>query len=242
MSAPPAPPGVRALRLLDGAARTLRSAATAVVAGLEAFALPQRCPGCGAEARPERLLCDGCLALAQPLAVPLCARCLARGAEPVGCIVHPGHAVWAGWVYDERVALLVHALKYGDRPGLARELSAGLARALPGRPASFVLYFVIGKDELTDESSAELQRVLAELKSRPIPDVAVIGHTDSVGGTEANDALSLQRAERVKGFLAGIGIDPARIQVSGRGERELLVPTGDNVAEPRNRRVEINVR
>ena len=98
---------------------------------LLAFALPQRCPGCGAPARPERLLCDGCLAQAQPLAIPLCARCLARGGEPAGCLAHPGHAVWAAWVYDERVALLVHALKYHERPRLARELSAALARALP---------------------------------------------------------------------------------------------------------------
>lgn len=123
-----------------------------------------------------------------------------------------------------------------------RAMFGDTLRALPGRPASFVFYFVIGKDELTDESSAQLQKVLAELKARPVPDVAVIGHTDTVGNDEANDALSLQRAVRVKGFLAGIGIDPTRIQVSGRGERELLVPTADNVDEPRNRRVEISVR
>jgi ComF family protein len=44
--------------------------------------------------------------------------------------------VWAAWVYDERVALLVHALKYDDRPQLARELSLALARALGGGPAA----------------------------------------------------------------------------------------------------------
>lgn len=103
-----------------------------VALDLEAFALPQRCPGCGAGARAARLLCDGCLAQLQPLAMPLCARCLARGSEPVGCLAHPGHAVWAAWVYDERVALLVHALKYQDRPQLARELGATLAQALRG--------------------------------------------------------------------------------------------------------------
>lgn len=102
-----------------------------LAADLEAFALPQRCPGCGTRAGAEHLLCAGCLAQALPLAMPLCARCLARGREPVGCLAHPGHEVWAAWVYDERVALLVHALKYHERPRLARELSAALARALP---------------------------------------------------------------------------------------------------------------
>lgn len=112
----------------SGLARLVRS----VALDLEAFALPQHCPGCGGHARAERLLCDGCLARLQPLAMPLCARCLAREREPVGCLAHPGHAVWAAWVYDERAALLVHALKYGDRPQLARELSAALVRALGG--------------------------------------------------------------------------------------------------------------
>ena len=113
---------------------TLGRRALGLAKDLEAFALPQRCPGCGAQARAEQLLCPGCLALAQPLAVPLCARCLARGREPVGCLAHPGQAVWAAWVYDERVALLVHALKYHERPRLARALGAALARALPPGP------------------------------------------------------------------------------------------------------------
>jgi len=41
---------------------------------------------------------------------------------------------------------------------------------------------------------------------------------------------------------SSISISPERIQARGRGERELLVPTADEVREPRNRRVEINVR
>jgi ComF family protein len=106
--------------------------AAGLVAGIEAFALPQRCPGCGAEADPRQLLCDDCRALIPPLSTALCVRCLARGREPVGCIAHPDHVAWAAWVYEERAALLIHALKYHDRPGLARSLAVSLARALPG--------------------------------------------------------------------------------------------------------------
>ena len=100
----------------------------------------------------------------------------------------------------------------------------------------------LGYDELTAESKAELQNVLAALKDRPLPDVLVIGHTDTVGDAVGNDRLSAQRAETVKGFLVDIGIPAERIRTAGRGERELLVPTADDVDEPRNRRVEINVR
>ena len=118
----------------------------------------------------------------------------------------------------------------------------GVLSALPARPTTFLLYFISGRDDLTDESRAEMQKILGELKRRPVPDVAVIAHTDTVGDAQANDRLSQQRAERVKGFLVEIGIPADRVQASGRGEREPLVPTADNVDEPRNRRVEITVR
>lgn len=114
--------------------------------------------------------------------------------------------------------------------------------ALPGRPASFIVYFLEGRDELTPESRAELDKVLAELKRRPLPDIVVIGHTDTVGGLTYNDRLSLARAERVRAMMVQLGIPAERIEAAGRGEREPLVPTDDNTAEPRNRRVEINVR
>jgi outer membrane protein OmpA-like peptidoglycan-associated protein len=114
--------------------------------------------------------------------------------------------------------------------------------ALPARPTVFLLYFLTGKDELTPESNGDLEKVLADMRARPVPDIVVTGHTDTVGSAESNDKLSMQRAERVKSFLTGIGIPQDRIQTAGRGERELLVQTADNIDEPRNRRVEINVR
>ena len=127
----------------------------------------------------------------------------------------------------------------------AAEIQAKFGAALaaqPPRPASFVLYFIEGRDTLTDESKAVVEKVFAEIAGRPSPDVAVIGHTDSVGAQAANDTLSLQRAEAIRRELIGRGIPAENVQASGRGERELLVPTADNVAEARNRRVEIIVR
>ena len=114
--------------------------------------------------------------------------------------------------------------------------------ALPPKPTSFTLYFLEARDELTPESRAELDRVIREIRRRPLPDIAVIGHTDSVGGNDYNDKLSYARAERARDILVTMGLPGDRIQVSGRGKRELLVPTAENVAEARNRRVEISVR
>jgi outer membrane protein OmpA-like peptidoglycan-associated protein len=119
----------------------------------------------------------------------------------------------------------------------------GAVAALPTRPASFYLYFITGTDTLTDASKLEFERMLEELRKRQAPDIVVIGHTDRVGAPEANDELSLQRAERMKVELVEQGIaPPERIRAAGRGEREPVVPTEDGVDEPLNRRVEINVR
>jgi outer membrane protein OmpA-like peptidoglycan-associated protein len=128
-----------------------------------------------------------------------------------------------------------------DEEEVRREFGAAL-EAIPARPASFLLYFVTGTDELTEESKAEMQRVLDELRRRPAPDIQVIGHTDRVGADDANDDLSLQRAQSMREAMLGLGIPAARIRAAGRGERQPLVPTEDGVEEPRNRRVEINVR
>ena len=127
-------------------------------------------------------------------------------------------------------------------PEEVRRSFASTLQSLPPRPATFLLYFVVGTDELTEDSKAELPKVLAALRDRPVPDVLVVGHTDTMGDLRANDRLSAQRAETMKQHLVQIGIPADRIQTAGRGERELLIRTPDNVDEPRNRRVEIIVR
>lgn len=124
----------------------------------------------------------------------------------------------------------------------ARQAFGAALEAQPVRPASFILYFLEGRDELTPDSRQLLGRILDEIARRPAPEIVVIGHTDRVGAVPFNDALSLRRAERVRDELVQVGIAADRIRVAGRGEREPLVPTADEVAEARNRRVEINVR
>lgn len=127
-------------------------------------------------------------------------------------------------------------------PDQVHNIFSATVAGLPGRPATFMLYFLEGKDELTAASNAELASVLDEIKRRPEPDLLVTGHADNVGSDAFNDKLSLARAERMRELLSGRGIAPERIQVAGRGRRELLVSTAKGVAEERNRRVEINVR
>jgi outer membrane protein OmpA-like peptidoglycan-associated protein len=145
-------------------------------------------------------------------------------------------------VLDQAYAATRNGQKVQLTEGEARQSFGVALAAIPQRPVSFALYFETATDQLTEESKLELGRMLEELKRRPAPDILVIGHTDTVGANEENDHLSRLRAERVKADLVSQGIPAERIRASGRGERESVIETADGVDEPRNRRVEINVR
>lgn len=127
-------------------------------------------------------------------------------------------------------------------PEEVRAVFGEVLAALPAPPVTFTLHFLEGSDEFTPDSGQLVQQVLAEIAARPAPEVTVIGHTDRVGSVAYNDVLSLQRAERVQRELVRLGVPPERIAIAGRGEREPVVPTADEVPEARNRRVEISVR
>ena len=128
-----------------------------------------------------------------------------------------------------------------DKAQVDRTFGSALT-ALPMPPVAYMVYFLEGSDELTAESHASLNRIAAELALRPAPEVAVIGHTDLVGNDQYNDALSTQRAQRVRDELVRAHVPADRIEVAARGKREPLFRTAEGVADPRNRRVEISVR
>ena len=127
-------------------------------------------------------------------------------------------------------------------PSQVQQVFGAAINARPQPPVSYTLNFLEGRDEYTPESRAVFEAILSELGKRPTADIAVIGHTDRVGAIEYNDRLSLQRTDRVRADLIKRGVPERSISVAGRGEREPLVATADEVPEPRNRRVEINIR
>jgi outer membrane protein OmpA-like peptidoglycan-associated protein len=113
---------------------------------------------------------------------------------------------------------------------------------LPRRARDFTLYFMFESDQLTAESRALLPQVLQAVREFPFADVAVIGHTDTTGSAASNVELGLRRANVVRQLLLDAGLEGSIIDVTSHGEADPLVPTPDETAEPRNRRVEIAVR
>jgi peptidoglycan-associated lipoprotein len=104
------------------------------------------------------------------------------------------------------------------------------------------LHFQFESDALTEESTALLPEILRTVKGLSVPEVVVIGHTDTMGDPRANLALGLKRAISVRGILVDAGLASSTIEVTSHGEADLLVKTPDNTPEPRNRRVGITVR
>lgn len=123
---------------------------------------------------------------------------------------------------------------------IQKDFGAALA-ARPALPEQFLLYFAQGS-ELTAESKQVLVRLLERAKTRTSLDISVIGHTDTQGASAANQTLALERANAMAEQLRSLGLEGAVMVVESHGERNLLVPTADEVAEPRNRRVEITLR
>jgi outer membrane protein OmpA-like peptidoglycan-associated protein len=113
---------------------------------------------------------------------------------------------------------------------------------LPPLPRHFTLAFRFDSEELTEDGKQLLPDVLQAVKSYPVPEVVVVGHTDTTGTPQSNAELGLRRANAVRALLVQAGLNPVAIDVRSHGEAELLVPTADGVFEPRNRRVEVTVR
>ncbi len=114
--------------------------------------------------------------------------------------------------------------------------------ALPPTTQRFTLYFRFESDLLTDESRALVPEIRKAVNERLVPDVAVVGHTDTMGLPEANFKLGLERAITVRNLLVGAGLDASSIEITSHGEADLLIQTADQTLERRNRRVEIAVR
>ena len=114
--------------------------------------------------------------------------------------------------------------------------------ALPQSPRRFTLFFRFESDELTDESRALVPEILKTVREHGIPDVVVIGHTDTMGTPQANFELGLKRAMMVRNLLVEAGLDASTIDVTSHGELDLLAKTPDETPEPQNRRVDIAVR
>lgn len=122
------------------------------------------------------------------------------------------------------------------------EPPAPAAAPAPAPARTYLVFFDWDKASLSDKARAVVKEA-AEASTRvTYTRIEVNGYTDTSGSSKHNQALSVRRAQAVAAELVRDKVPKEAISIQGFGETKLLVPTGPNVREAQNRRVEIIIK
>jgi len=120
---------------------------------------------------------------------------------------------------------------------------ATVARIGEGIAVTFAsgLLYDFDSDVVRAEAAQNLRNLSASLVKYPNTDLLIVGHTDAVGTSEYNQALSQRRATAAANYLASQGVNAARLRAVGRGETEPIATNDTEAGRQANRRVEIAI-
>jgi general secretion pathway protein A len=121
---------------------------------------------------------------------------------------------------------------------------AGTANPIPAVvPADpVVVHFQIDSNELEPAALDRLETIPAVLQAHPGVSLDILGYADAIGNLHYNVKVSEFRANIVKTYLVGKGVDPARISTLGKGSADPVASNDTTEGRRRNRRVEIVFR
>jgi outer membrane protein OmpA-like peptidoglycan-associated protein len=102
------------------------------------------------------------------------------------------------------------------------------------------LEFETGKDKIKQRSYISLDGLAALLKEKGYG-LRIDGHTDNVGAYEMNMELSRKRAEAVKAYLMGRGVNGSKLETNGYGYTKPIADNSTAAGRQKNRRVEMNI-
>ena len=102
-------------------------------------------------------------------------------------------------------------------------------------------FFDFDKAVLKPAGKASLDELTTKLEGMNLEVIIAVGHTDSIGTDAYNEKLAMRRAESVKAYLRGKGIDANRIYTEGKGEKQPVADNKTSAGRAKNRRVEIEV-
>lgn len=80
--------------------------------------------------------------------------------------------------------------------------------------------FDFNKATLRDEGKAKLDKLAGDIKGIKLEVIIAVGHADRFGSDAYNQKLSEKRAEAVKAYLVGKGVEPNRVYTEGKGKKQ----------------------
>jgi OOP family OmpA-OmpF porin len=101
--------------------------------------------------------------------------------------------------------------------------------------------FRLGSTKITKGSSQALDKVASILRQNPDITVEIGGHTDTMGKASVNRAISLNRAEEVKQYLASQGVPASQMVTKGYGEVHPIASNRYATGRALNRRIEFRI-
>ncbi len=154
-----------------------------------------------------------------------------------------GHQAYSNWgsELDENFVIGLRYSFGAPRP-MAPVVPAASAVPASAVSRSFLVFFDWDKAVLTDRAKQIVGEAASASKQVQFTRIEVNGYTDTSGTPAYNKGLSVRRGEVVAAELVKDGVPASAIAISGFGETHLLVPTGNGVREPQNRRVEIIIK
>jgi outer membrane protein OmpA-like peptidoglycan-associated protein len=158
-------------------------------------------------------------------------------------IIPGGHPAAIRTDYESNAALFGVRYSFGAPSHAASVQQAAYTPppAPPPRaaPRNYLVFFDFDKSDLTGDARKIVDQAAGNAKSSNVTRLDVTGYTDTVGSEAYNMRLSRRRAESVSAELQAQGVPASEIAIYAKGKHDLLVPTGDGVREPQNRRVQI---
>ncbi|MGH7573563.1 MAG: OmpA family protein [Longimicrobiales bacterium] len=115
---------------------------------------------------------------------------------------------------------------------------AAAERAARRNAIEEMVFFDYDRSEIRLDAAEILSRKLPILREDPTTRARIEGHADERGSVEYNLALGMRRAEAVKNYLVGFGLDASRFDTNTLGEDRPLDPGKTEEAYARNRRAE----
>ncbi len=103
------------------------------------------------------------------------------------------------------------------------------------------IFFEYAKADLKPDSYQELDRVVKFMQTNPKVVIEIGGHTDSIGNTQSNIALSKARAEAVADYVVKAGVPVSRISAKGYGKSRPIASNSTDEGRQQNRRVEFTI-